>query len=115
MLGQALAYAPNVNSAIISAGRIMRILDRKSKMTDLVQNSSDKEIFSCNGNVHYSDIEFRYPTRPGVQVLQGLNLDVLRGQTVALVGPSGCGKSTCIQLLLRYYDPDRGFVVRFRR
>lgn len=35
---------------------------------------------------------------------------MLEGKTVALVGPSGCGKSTVIQLLLRYYDPTKGFV-----
>lgn len=41
-------------------------------------------------------------------MLEGLNLEIKKGQTVALVGPSGCGKSTCMQLLLRYYDPDSG-------
>lgn len=40
--------------------------------------------------------------------MRRLNLDIKKGQTVALVGPSGCGKSTCIQLLLRYYDPVEG-------
>ncbi len=43
-------------------------------------------------------------------MLEGLNLEIKKGQTVALVGPSGCGKSTCMQLLLRYYDPDGGSV-----
>ena len=44
-------------------------------------------------------------------VLQGLDLMVKSGQTLALVGPSGCGKSTVIQLLLRFYDPSEGRVV----
>ena len=42
------------------------------------------------------------------KILDGLDLDVDVGKTVALVGPSGCGKSTCIQLIQRFYDPDRG-------
>jgi ABC-type transport system involved in Fe-S cluster assembly fused permease/ATPase subunit len=61
--------------------------------------------------VSYKQIEFFYPTRPSSRVLQGLNVDVLKGQTVALVGHSGCGKSTCIQLLVRFYDPVSGSVV----
>jgi len=61
--------------------------------------------------VSYKQIEFFYPTRPNIKVLQGLKVDVLKGQTVALVGHSGCGKSTCIQLLVRFYDPVSGSVV----
>ena len=45
-----------------------------------------------------------------IQVLQGLNMDVQVGKTVALVGPSGCGKSTTVQLLQRFYDPEVGQV-----
>lgn len=52
-----------------------------------------------------------YPTRPKVQVLQGLNVKVTKGQTLALVGSSGCGKSTSVQLLERFYDPVDGKVV----
>lgn len=45
-----------------------------------------------------------------MQVLEKLNLTIEPGKTVALVGPSGCGKSTCMQLILRYYDPESGVV-----
>ena len=45
-------------------------------------------------------------------VLQGMELEVKPGQTLALVGPSGCGKSTVVQLFLRFYDPFEGRVVR---
>lgn len=55
-------------------------------------------------------MQFHYPTRPDVPVLQNLNLDIQAGQTVALVGPSGSGKSSCLQLLLRYYDPINGTI-----
>jgi ATP-binding cassette subfamily B (MDR/TAP) protein 1 len=45
-----------------------------------------------------------------LQILQGLNLEIEAGDTVALVGSSGCGKSTCIQLIQRFYDPISGEV-----
>ncbi len=48
---------------------------------------------------------------PFLQILQGLNLDINKGQTVALVGPSGCGKSTVIQLVQRFYDVDSGSIL----
>ena len=44
------------------------------------------------------------------QVLTGLDLNIRKGETVALVGSSGCGKSTCIQLIQRFYDPDLGSI-----
>ena len=53
---------------------------------------------------------FRYPARPEVSALDGVDLAVSPGETVALVGPSGAGKTTVIQLLQRFYDPDRGRV-----
>ena len=45
-----------------------------------------------------------------LQVLHGIDLQVKKGQTVALVGPSGCGKSTIVQLIQRFYNPDAGLV-----
>ena len=45
-----------------------------------------------------------------MQVLEGFQLSVEGGQTVALVGTSGCGKSTAIQLLMRFYEPSEGQV-----
>uniref|UniRef100_A0A182FDS3 ABC-type xenobiotic transporter n=1 Tax=Anopheles albimanus TaxID=7167 RepID=A0A182FDS3_ANOAL len=109
MLGQALAYAPNVNSAILSAGRLMKLLDRTPRMHN-PSTSYHPLSQRTEGDIKFTDVEFRYPTRPTIPVLQGLNLDIGKGKTVALVGPSGCGKSTCIQMLLRYYDPDSGKV-----
>lgn len=64
------------------------------------------------GNIEFRNINFVYPTRPEVQVLQGLTVKVNKGQTLALVGSSGCGKSTTIQLLERFYDPAEGQVVK---
>ncbi|KAH9220194.1 multidrug resistance protein 4 [Leptodontidium sp. 2 PMI_412] len=60
------------------------------------------------GSIEFCDVHFRYPTRPEMPVLRGLNLSVQPGQYVALVGVSGCGKSTTIALLERFYDPFAG-------
>lgn len=67
------------------------------------------------GNIDFIDCKFTYPTRPDIQVLNGLNVSVKPGQTLAFVGSSGCGKSTSVQLLERFYDPDHGRVVRNTR
>ena len=56
------------------------------------------------GTVEFQDVEFAYPTRPDVPVLNQFSLKVDVGQTVALVGPSGCGKSTVVSLIERFYS-----------
>ncbi|XP_003701514.2 multi drug resistance 49 isoform X1 [Megachile rotundata] len=115
MLGQALAFAPNFNTAKISAGRIFKLLDRVPEITS-PPGSEDKDLdWKAEGLIQYSKVEFHYPTRPEMTILQGLNLIVKPGQMVALVGQSGCGKSTCIQLLQRLYDPLSGTVTMDRR
>ena len=63
------------------------------------------------GTIVFNNTYFNYPTRPTVPVLQGLDINVTPGQTLALVGSSGCGKSTTIQLIQRFYDPQKGIVV----
>ena len=63
------------------------------------------------GYVQLKNVQFVYPTRPTVRVLQGLSVSVKPGQTLALVGPSGCGKSTIVSLLQRFYDITGGEIV----
>ncbi len=60
------------------------------------------------GEVEFSGVGFRYPSRPEIQVLTDISLLARPGQKIALVGPSGAGKSTLTALLLRFYDPEAG-------
>jgi ABC-type multidrug transport system fused ATPase/permease subunit len=62
------------------------------------------------GAVTLDGVRFRYPARPDVDALAGVDLRVRPGEVVALVGRSGAGKSTILNLLLRFYDPDEGRV-----
>jgi ATP-binding cassette subfamily B protein len=60
------------------------------------------------GDIHFDNVTFHYPSKKDVPALEGFNLRIKPGETVALVGPSGAGKSTVLQLLLRFYDPEAG-------
>ena len=63
------------------------------------------------GKVEFRDVEFAYPSRPEVPVLQRLSLTASPGQRIALVGPSGAGKSTVVSLLMRFYQPQSGQIL----
>jgi ABC-type multidrug transport system fused ATPase/permease subunit len=67
-----------------------------------------EQLIDFKGNIEFEEVGFHYPTRPEVEVLQGLSFQIQSGEKVALVGPSGAGKSTIIQLLLRFYEATKG-------
>uniref|UniRef100_UPI003AADBE9F bile salt export pump isoform X2 n=1 Tax=Centroberyx gerrardi TaxID=166262 RepID=UPI003AADBE9F len=108
-LGRASSYTPDYAKAKISAARFFQLLDRVPKIS-VYSNEGDKWA-DFGGNIEFIDCKFTYPTRPDIQVLNGLNVSVKPGQTLAFVGSSGCGKSTSVQLLERFYDPDHGRVL----
>ncbi|UNK57480.1 ABC transporter transmembrane domain-containing protein [Pseudoxanthomonas daejeonensis] len=62
------------------------------------------------GDIRFEQVMFHYPERLDAPALQGFDLHVRHGETVALVGPSGAGKSTVLSLLLRFHDPQSGAV-----
>ena len=64
----------------------------------------------ANGDVAFHHVNFSYPGRPNVPVLENLSFRVAPGEKLALVGPSGAGKSTIFQLILRFYDPVSGHI-----
>uniref|UniRef100_A0A8D2ZEX0 Bile salt export pump n=1 Tax=Scophthalmus maximus TaxID=52904 RepID=A0A8D2ZEX0_SCOMX len=108
-LGRASSYTPDYAKAKISAARFFQLLDRLPQIS--VYSDKGDKWDNFQGNLEFIDCKFTYPTRPDIQVLNGLNVSVKPGQTLAFVGSSGCGKSTSVQLLERFYDPDHGRVL----
>ncbi|XP_012934162.1 multidrug resistance protein 1 isoform X2 [Heterocephalus glaber] len=108
-VGQVSSLAPDYAKAKVSAAHIIRIIEKVPAIDSYSTEGLKPNMLE--GNVTFSDVVFKYPTRPDIPVLQGLSLQVKKGQTLALVGSSGCGKSTAVQLLERFYDPLAGTVL----
>ena len=62
------------------------------------------------GHLRFEGVTFNYPSRPTQRALDGFDLEIAAGETVALVGPSGAGKSTVLQLVLDFYQPQGGSI-----
>ncbi|CAH3028476.1 unnamed protein product, partial [Porites evermanni] len=109
-LGQA---GPNFQAIVTARGaayKVFLIIDRVPPFDSSSTEGTVIEHESFKGDITFNNIEFSYPSRPDVKILNGLNLTVDSGQTVALVGESGCGKSTVVKLVQRFYDPSSGEV-----
>uniref|UniRef100_A0A8C2FUA8 ATP-binding cassette sub-family B member 5 n=1 Tax=Cyprinus carpio TaxID=7962 RepID=A0A8C2FUA8_CYPCA len=105
-VGEANSFTPNYAKAKMAASHVLMLINRVPAIDNASEDGDKPDKFE--GNVSFEDVQFNYPSRPDVPVLQGLRLRVKKGQTLALVGSSGCGKSTTIQLLERFYDPQQG-------
>uniref|UniRef100_A0A0E0L5B3 MDR-like ABC transporter n=1 Tax=Oryza punctata TaxID=4537 RepID=A0A0E0L5B3_ORYPU len=103
------AMASDSSKAKDSASSIFAILDRKSQIDSSSNEGLTLEL--VKGDIEFTHISFRYPSRPDVQIFSDFTLSIPSGKTVALVGQSGSGKSTAIALLERFYDPDSGVIL----
>lgn len=92
-----------LQNALACAGRIFHFLDEEP----VPENAADaKTLDQVEGRVRFEDVNFSYTSE--VPLIEHMNLEVKPGQRVAIVGPTGCGKTTVINLLMRFYDVNKG-------
>lgn len=112
VMALALMYQPvkklnkvnlTLNTALAATERVFQIIDHENEVTE---NPDAIELRGVGDGIRYEDVHFAY--NENEPVLEGINLEVKPGQTVALVGPSGAGKSTIVNLLPRFYDVNGG-------
>lgn len=97
------------NTFLAGSAALDKILDVMDDAPSIVDAPDAAPLAAIRGQVAFEDVRFGYdPERP---VLEGLDVAVAAGQTVALVGHTGAGKSTIIKLLARFYDPQAGRIL----
>ncbi|XP_029831332.2 ATP-dependent translocase ABCB1 [Ixodes scapularis] len=106
-VGQWTSMLPDYLRARLSAGLVFSLLEAETEIDGYSDGGVRPEV---KGRVVLKAVQFSYPSRPELPVLQGLDLELNPGEMLALVGPTGCGKSTLVDLLLRFYDPQSGQV-----
>ncbi|KAK3445779.1 hypothetical protein EUGRSUZ_A01005 [Eucalyptus grandis] len=107
-IAQSSSFTPDSSKAKVAAASIFAIIDRKSTIDP--SDESGTKLDNVKGEIELRHVNFKYPSRPDVQIFRDLSLAIHSGKTVALVGESGSGKSTVVALLQRFYDPDSGHI-----
>jgi ATP-binding cassette subfamily B (MDR/TAP) protein 1 len=97
-----VAKARAAHSSLKSVMNMQSRLDPFSK--------SGRPLLALYSRIEFHDVDFAYPSRPTVKVLNKLNLAFGAGKITAVIGPSGCGKSSIVALLERFYDPHSGSI-----
>ena len=95
-----------LENALACAKRIFDFIDTPAQEPDV---ADAVELEKADGSVNVENVSFSY--RKEVPLLQNISIDVQPGQRIAIVGPTGCGKTTMINLLMRFYDVDKGQIV----
>ena len=92
-----------MESALASAKRIFDFIETPTEKPDA---KDAQELTQIDGSLDVDRVSFSY--RPDTSLLQDISIKVKPGQRIAIVGPTGCGKTTMINLLMRFYDVDKG-------
>ncbi|AES81895.2 putative xenobiotic-transporting ATPase [Medicago truncatula] len=108
-LGQSAPSMAAFTKARVAAAKIFRIIDHQPGIDR--NSESGLELETVTGLVELKNVDFSYPSRPEVLILNDFSLSVPAGKTIALVGSSGSGKSTVVSLIERFYDPTSGQVM----
>lgn len=94
-----------LQSTAAAAERVFLLLDEVEEIPEIAK---PLELTETRGEVTFQEVDFRYV--PEKKLIEGLNIDVKAGQTVAIVGPTGAGKTTLVNLLMRFYELDGGTI-----
>lgn len=94
-----------LQNALACAGRVFELIEEDGETPD---KNNAKELSNVFGNIDIDNLYFSYV--PEKELLKNVNIKVEQGKTVAIVGPTGCGKTTLINLLMRFYDPQKGTI-----
>jgi ATP-binding cassette subfamily B protein/subfamily B ATP-binding cassette protein MsbA len=95
----------SIQAAAAAADRVYALLERRATIVD---PPAPRRLAAGNRDIVFHHVHFHYA--PDEPVLQGIDLRIPFGETLAIVGPNGCGKSTLAKLILRFYDPIHGSI-----
>ncbi|MGT2784179.1 ABC transporter ATP-binding protein [Streptococcus merionis] len=102
-LGMLVRLLPNMQRSLATGKRVYELLDQP------LESDSDRQLVVEKGEVVFEHVSFAY--KEGHDVLKDINITAKQGQTIALVGHTGSGKSSIMNLLFRFYDPQKGRIL----
>ena len=102
---QLASIANILQSTMASAERVFEILDEPEEVPDA---TLPQDLVAPRGDVMFKQVQFSYAKDE--PLIENMNVDVLSGQMIAIVGPTGAGKTTLVNLLMRFYELQGGFI-----